>query len=1043
MKKLFSQKIKTNVLGGRLFWTISLLWCVIVAVNANNHHAQLKANVTPTGAGLVYVSTEKSEFASISGWSSSDDEKVETEKEASITTTFYAYSKPNAGYFFTKWTGNISGISNPISWIAQIDSNGASEEKTTTANFRSIIETEKYGDKITLFYDPVTGEVAEGEWQVVVNYSESMTVDSLDDAFTRLTPEISLNGETDVATFVKISAENGTTGTHTGVIKLTPKNSDKESKYLYTPGAKLIDVVMSPSPMVTFEPAVVGGTYTFQQVSVTPTPQPVTVNETKQIGVLKATDGVIQLVATPATGYRVYRWVITGADGVAKYDYLSGNTKFDTETNFTTETSVTVEFTEDKYASFFVKENPSVKYNDLNLALEAAATSPSKTVVVDPTPNSQRIKGGYLRAGTYNIPDGYTLLVPGDANYTAIKDKTNPGDDIWLTDGAVSPSNFCKLIIEDGTTINVEGVLCVYAKWNYGNSTANYMKPGTYGWIEMEDNSVININDATLHALGYITNTNGTKITDNNINQVGRVIANNGAVVYEIFVMTDWRGGSAIAGSTSTSEQLYNLYKIADGDAVGFIKNKAKVFPINQYYIQNVEVPLTFNYGSKGKIQTMVNVSKFYPYATADFVISNTSTDPTDESIASGLFRLGNNTKATKYYDAIEDRLKFVIEEIEPNAEQTIPTFFHSLTMELDASLAKIPIVSSDYILPINNNMDVLIKSGSGLVVPENIDLCFLAGASLAIEQDARVEIKSNVYVYDADEKLFHDITSNTGVNGLGYFGSENAIIIPIPYRPGTLFSRTEGAIQDSKWHIDGKLILDGNLYTSVGGANITSAGGGEVMFNSKVLKDTTSQAYQSGIAYYYQIPITIAKLRNANGTFSAGNAIEVGQRYIYYSDVDGGTWMLPQAAVSNVTLPTLSVTMPTQSTPQGEIVCTVTKPEGVRDYVTNDFVIENSNTTLFTLLETGIPTVDEKDATLAEKSGSYFSVATTFTSLVRLTTAVLEFLIVNVAIRFSVLCLSCLLNVIGIIKLSPSTRCSPTVNNVVFEFSITKSLVT
>lgn len=949
MKQMFSQCVQTIFAYSKRLMVV--LGVLLLAMNVSaNHKYTLSATVAPTGTGTVYVSRSEVTISTISNWKTSSSDNYSSNKDEAISDiNFWVYANAEPGYYFVNWTGNVTGTTNPGKLANQsLTADAGDVSRSTTANFASILEY-PYGNTITLFTDPVTGEVLPASIQIKVNKSTSLTVTPNNAAFRVVTNSpVALNGTVGEYVTIEITAITGTAqGDYSAAIKLSP-NSTLNDTYMYEPKDETLNVSILPAPTIVFNPPVnpEGGSYTYQQTNIVPKPNPVSVNEQKEVGLLDGNDGVIELVAAPASGYRVYRWIITHGEE-SETDYLSGNKKL---VNLTKDATITVEFTEDKYANFFVKDNPSVKYNDLNLALEAAQSSSSKTVVVDPTPNKQGIKGGYLRAGTYTIPDGYTLLIPGDADYTAIKDKTAPAESDWATESKLNTSYFCKLIVESGTTIYVDGVLCVYAKWNYASTTNNYMKPGTYGWIEMEDNSVININDATLHALGYITNINGTKITDENINQVGRVIANNGAVVYEIFVMNDWRGGSAIVGATGTIEQALKLASIASGGASGLIKNKAKVFPMSQYYIQNVEVPLTFNYGSKEKIQTMVAISSFKPFATADFVLSNTTTDPNDNSIASGLFRLGNNTKAIKYYDATEDRLKFILEEMDPNAEQTIPTFFHSLTMELTAGSTKVPVASMDYTLPINNNMDVFVKSGSGFVIPQQSDLCFLSGASLTIEQDAQVEINSNVYVYDADEKLFHDITSNTSVNGLGYFGSGNSILNPIPYRPNTLFARTSDAIQDAKWHIDGKVVMNGNLYTTAGGANITSNGGGEVVFNSKVLKDTTAQVYQSGIAYYYQIPITIAKLRNADNSFSAGNAIEAGQRYIYYTDMNGGTWTLPRAAVSNVTLPTLSVTLPTQSSPQGEIVCVVTKPEGVRDYVESDFVIENSNTTLFTI---------------------------------------------------------------------------------------------
>ena len=941
MKKIFFTKFRTNVLCNRLFL---LLCCIITTTTAlGTHTAKLTANVSSTGTGKVYVEKTEVNIGSITAWANSSSKDYSADKGTTINYSFYAYAKPASGYFFVNWTGGGNSNTYSISGTQDGDNDW---NKTITANFRPIIE-KIYGDKITLFYDPITGDVANGEWDVKVNSSTAMTITSQNSAFAVVNPEITLTGATDEIATIKISALTGTTGTHTGAIKLTPINPDKQEKLSYASGSVLIDVELSPSPTVTFEPATVGGTFTYQQVSVNPTPSPVTVNETKQIGILKQTDGVIKLVATPNTGYRVYRWIITDADGT-RYDYISGNTKQDSETNFTKETIVTVEFTEDKYASFFVKDNPSVKYNNLNTAIEAAASSSTKTVVVDPAyNNTEKINGGRLREGTYTIPDGYTLLVPGDASYTTLGHNENPTAKEWASaDVKLTPKNYCKLIVESGTTINVDGVLCVYAQWNYCLNTRDYMKPGNYGWIEMEDNSVININDATLHALGYISNVSRTTITKDNLDNVGRVVANNGAIVYEIFVMNDWRGGSAVTGIDGLD--ISAIAKVLSSDKFGMVKNDYHVFPMNQYYIQNVEVPLTFKPGSKEKINTRVYISTFLPDATADFIVTNDNADPNKSKIESGLLRIGDNTKVTKYYDVTTDRLHFVIDKYDKNATQTIPTTFHTLKMALKLDLSflgtyDINVTSSDYVLPINNNMSILVREGSEINMTSGRDMAFLPAATLEVEKGATLNVNSNVYIYDYEERKFRNTGNANADAAEGFFGANNGCLYTIPMRAGG--GKPTRTLTDAKWHIDGVVNVEGALYTTASGANITSSSAGVINFNKVGSSDAkTYQAFQSEEVSYYPIPITKAQLRNADGTFSAGNAAQAEQKYIYYPDLDGGKWSLPRTDLLTPDETVLKITLPTEPEVTTELVCEPTKADGIRDYVVSDFNISIDN---------------------------------------------------------------------------------------------------
>ena len=70
--------------------------------------------------------------------------------------------------------------------------------------------------------------------------------------------------------------------------------------------------------------------------------------------------------------------------------------------------------------------------------------------------------------------------------------------------------------------------------------------------------------------------------------------------------------------------------------------------------------------------------------------------------------------------------------------------------------------------------------------------------------------------------------------------------------------------LKDSKWDINGVLNVSGALYTSQGGADITSSqGGGKVVFtNVGDSEHTTYQAYRNTdqIASYKEIPITPAE---------------------------------------------------------------------------------------------------------------------------------------------------------------------------------------
>ena len=94
-------------------------------------------------------------------------------------------------------------------------------------------------------------------------------------------------------------------------------------------------------------------------------------------------------------------------------------------------------------------------------------------------------------------------------------------------------------------------------------SSHNGTPSGPYGQIEMKTGSSITAKaNANIYAYGFITGD-------------GSVIAEKSSTVYECFQIRDWRGGSASSSIVSDS-----------------------VFPFNQYYVQNIEAPLTIYPGA-------------------------------------------------------------------------------------------------------------------------------------------------------------------------------------------------------------------------------------------------------------------------------------------------------------------------------------------------------------------------------------------------------------------------------------------------------------
>ena len=100
---------------------------------------------------------------------------------------------------------------------------------------------------------------------------------------------------------------------------------------------------------------------------------------------------------------------------------------------------------------------------------------------------------------------------------------------------------------------------------------------------------------------------------------------------------------------------------------------------------------------------------------------------------------------------------------------------------------------------------------------------------------------------------------------------------------------------------MDGTLNLEGNLYTTKSGANVTSNGSGKIAMTSApdTKKATTMQYTQSGSAIEnVAISITSAKLHNADDTYVETSSAVAGDSYYYFA----GSW------VKNPTTATVTV---------------------------------------------------------------------------------------------------------------------------------------
>lgn len=527
---------------------------------------------------------------------------------------------------------------------------------------------------------------------------------------------------------------------------------------------------------------------------------------TEEYGKTQSSMTAYQVVATPAEGYRFMGW----------YDVDSGkciNTDDKTALYFDSNRTITARFASKAAALFETGGQP---FDDLGDAVSYAQANGQSRIIL--------ATDGSI-SGTYTIPAGITLLIPFDAAGTLYTDapaaiRTAPESKAFRT-----------LTMSEGTSITVNGAISLGGRYYAAGGGEQGRPVGDYGYIKMADNSSITVkNGGNLYAWGFISGS-------------GSVLAESGATVYEFYQIADFRGGTA-------SSNMGN-----------------KVFPFSQYFVQNIEVPLTLNAGANEQVYTGVYAMR-KTYTTAINFIGDT-----------GMFKVESGS-FTKDYDEKTDRLVFTV-----NGKAALNT--------LSLTLAGMDVNSASYVLPITNNITINIQSGN---VTINQDAALLAGVEVNIAEGAGLTVadKKNIYIYDRDEWVAQDFVTG---------GKFKAVL----YAPGKHYNRTNADLKDVKMDVNGSVTAIGAIYTTAGGADICSSAGTGV-YNQQGTPGTEPKTYQytqiKSSVTPHEIPITAAKLKNFDGSYTETANASAGQTipYCTCTTCGGGKWLKDFAAIIDST---------------------------------------------------------------------------------------------------------------------------------------------
>lgn len=611
-------------------------------------------------------------------------------------------------------------------------------------------------------------------------------------------------------------------------------------------GESYTAILVSPDPLETADPATLTITglslSTGGDVTATFSPEAhgsYTVNGEAITGEKSYTDSIgtaYALSATADSGYRFFGW----HDGTRYVGY-----KAEASIVISQDTSIKPVFIKDDVTVFGVGD---MRFQSLTEADTYATNSPVKTIVL--------MNDGIL-SGEHTVSAGNTLLIPYDeANslHTQATSIATQLGDTWENEEWQTPNAYRTLTMTEDAKITVKGSLNVGGKHSSGPFLTTGSPSGDLGMIQMAEGSNITVADGgTVYCWGYIYGD-------------GTVTVKNGGTVHENFQFTDFRGGNATVQ----------------------IAQSFLVFPITQYYVQNIEVASTFEYGATEHVWGSLYLQGKVHSTSVKFIGNDTRLC---------MFVPGESGSVTKRYDPKTDRL-----HIEVNGGGSI----NPLALELGG----MAINTATFVLPISNNMSIDINSGTTNL---NQSLALLPGVEMTIDKDATLALKSgeplkdnngnyvhyygghNLIVYDRDQWLrayqpvYHESGALMGANAIdAYFVFSGKRLQPLAYSPSRSYTRTLADLKDAVVDINGKLITDGFIYTTVdvnlldyftsrkltitgGGASvISSQGNGVLVMNNGTGPDNiTLQPIQvSDQASFAYLPMVSARLQNEDGSY-------------------------------------------------------------------------------------------------------------------------------------------------------------------------------
>ena len=573
--------------------------------------------------------------------------------------------------------------------------------------------------------------------------------------------------------------------------------------YTYNSEQKSLPIVLMDAYDVTF-PHLNGGTYTVTYTSDTEHPHAISTTDFVQ-HMTSVNPGLCEITLSepaPAEGYLFQGWKVND-------DFVS----FLSSCTIIVDHEATVQPVFAEIEGTYRLED--AYFDDFNQATTHAVLACVSTPIVLVN------KDAVLTPGNYTIPAGVTLLIPHKDNFYKVQtgpDAIETNSDA-LEAAAKQITIYRMLTLQEGATIACDGTICIaghVASANGGRKTCYVAK--ACGVLNMANGGHIDLNDgAVLYAWGFVKGQDMDQ--GNNTQNVGSITAHPGATAWEDFEMGDWRGGTAASTIAGESDKM--------------------LFPFQSYSFQNIEVPITYTFGSSLMAHAnLMALSSSWPLNVA--IIGSDG----------NLFLLQDEQSTIrKWYDPTTD---LICIELGGSAQ---------LDALLISFLGIYSFNSADFNLPISNSMHIILKDcNMTLAKPLTIQ----AGAVMEIKESATVNLEAPVHLYDVDEWGQYIYKNSC-------FRTFNTISM---HKDRGAESSKEG-LDDAKLIVDGTLNVvknKGYLYATTGGANIMGNGGGKVIFGGGMPSAGTLW-HVTGLSDFGSSNENAANLCNDDGSYTQSTA--------------------------------------------------------------------------------------------------------------------------------------------------------------------------